>query len=87
MPDLQKHLIACATAVTGQASDENYLMNLGISVLKAERKFNDAAGFITKDDRLPEFFTKEPLPPPSGLVFDVSEAEIDATLNLLVPAI
>ena len=82
MPDLMKHLIACATAVTGQAPDENYLMNLGISVLKSEKKFNEAAGLTTKDDRLPEFFTKEQLPP-SGLVFDVSEAEIDSATPVL----
>jgi len=75
-----KHLIACATAVTGQAPDENYLMNLGISVLKSEKKFNEEAGFTTKDDRLPEFFTKEQLPP-SGLVFDVSEEEVDTALK------
>jgi len=80
MPDLMKHLIACAAAATGQAADENYLMNLGVSVLKSEKKFNDAAGFTTKDDRLPEFFTKEQLPP-SGLVFDVSEEEVDTALK------
>jgi aldehyde:ferredoxin oxidoreductase len=80
MPDLMKHLIACATAVTGQVPDENYLMNLGISVLKSEKKFNEAAGFTTKDDRLPEFFTKEQLPP-SGLIFDVSEEEVDSALK------
>jgi aldehyde:ferredoxin oxidoreductase len=80
IPDLQKDLIACAIAVTGQAYDENYLMNLGISVLKAEKKFNDAAGFTRKDDRLPEFFMKEQLPP-SGLVFDVPETEIDSALQ------
>jgi aldehyde:ferredoxin oxidoreductase len=80
MPDLMKYLSACATAVTGQASDENYLMNLGIAVLKSEKKFNELAGFTAKDDRLPEFFTKEQLPP-SGLIFDVSEAEIDSALQ------
>lgn len=75
-----KHLIACATAVTGQTPDENYLMNLGVSVLTTEKRFNTAAGFTNKDDRLPEFFGKEPLYP-SGLVFDVSEEEIDSTLS------
>jgi len=79
MPDLMKHLIACATAVTGEKPDENYLMNLGISVLRSEKKFNELAGFTAKDDRLPEFFTKEKLTP-SGLVFDVSEKDIDSTL-------
>ena len=68
-----------ATAVTGEKPDENYLMNLGISVLRSEKKFNELAGFTAKDDRLPEFFTKEKLTP-SGLVFDVSEKDIDSTL-------
>ena len=48
--------------------------------LKAEKKFNDAAGFKAKDDRLPEFFTKEALSP-SGLVFDVSDEEVDTALK------
>jgi aldehyde:ferredoxin oxidoreductase len=55
-------------------------MNLGISVLNTEKKFNQAAGFTIKDDRLPEFFVREQLPP-SGLIFDVSEEEIDTTLR------
>lgn len=80
MPELHKHLIDCATAVTGQAFDENYLINLGASVLKSEKKFNVAAGFTKKDDRLPDFFTREPLSP-SGLTFDVAEAEVDSTLD------
>ncbi len=81
MPDLTKHLIDCATSVTGQAPIENYLMKLGVSVLQWEKRFNRAAGFTEMDDRLPDFFINEPLPP-SGLIFDVSEADIDATLNL-----
>jgi aldehyde:ferredoxin oxidoreductase len=80
IPDLQKHLAACATAVTGQPFDENYLMNLGISVLKTEKAFNEAAGFTAEDDRLPEFFLKDPLLP-SGLTFDVSGEEIDSCLR------
>jgi aldehyde:ferredoxin oxidoreductase len=45
--------------------------------MKAERKFNEAAGFTRTDDRLPRFFLEEKLPP-SGNVFDVPEDEIDA---------
>jgi aldehyde:ferredoxin oxidoreductase len=48
-----------------------------VSVLKAERKFNEAVGFTKKDDRLPRFFLEEKLLP-SGNVFDVPEDEIDA---------
>jgi aldehyde:ferredoxin oxidoreductase len=79
MPELQKHLIACAVAVTGQEPHDSCLLDLGASVLKSEKAFNRAAGLTSKDDRLPEFFAREPLLP-SGLVFDVSEEEIDGTL-------
>jgi aldehyde:ferredoxin oxidoreductase len=76
IPDLQKHLVACVSAKLGIPLDENYLTQLGVSVLKAEKKFNEAAGFTRKDDRLPRFFLEEKLPP-SGNVFDVPEEEID----------
>jgi aldehyde:ferredoxin oxidoreductase len=48
----------------------------GLQVLKAERAFNAAAGFSAADDRLPEFFTTEPLPP-HNVVFDVADKELD----------
>jgi aldehyde:ferredoxin oxidoreductase len=76
-PVPQSTLISCVSAFTGESPDENYLVNLGTSVLKAERKFNDAAGFTEKDDRLPKFFVEEKLPP-SGNVFDVPEKELDS---------
>jgi aldehyde:ferredoxin oxidoreductase len=76
IPELQKHLVACVAAKLGTPLDENYLTRLGVSVLKAERKFNEAVGFTKKDDRLPKFFLEEKLLP-SGNVFDVPEEEID----------
>jgi aldehyde:ferredoxin oxidoreductase len=76
-PVPQSTLISCISAFTGESLDENYLVNLGTSVLKAERRFNDAAGFTAKDDRLPRFFLEEKLPP-SGNIFDVPEKEIDS---------
>jgi aldehyde:ferredoxin oxidoreductase len=78
--ELGKHLTSCVSAVLGEPLDENYIMNLGISVLKTEKKFNDAVGFTKKDDRLPRFFLEEKLPP-SGNVFDVPEGEIDSVLE------
>jgi aldehyde:ferredoxin oxidoreductase len=45
IPGSQVHLISCVSAVTGESLDENYLIKLGTSVLKAERQFNIAAGF------------------------------------------
>jgi aldehyde:ferredoxin oxidoreductase len=76
-PVPQSTLISCVSAFTGESLDENYLVNLGTSVLKTEKRFNEAAGFTVKDDRLPRFFLEEKLPP-SGNIFDVPEEEIDS---------
>ena len=53
---------------------------LGLRVLQAEREFNRKAGFTNKDDRLPEFFYKEALPPHNA-VFSISDEEIDRTFD------
>lgn len=53
---------------------------LGQKILKVERAFNAAAGFTSKDDRLPRFFQTEPLAP-HHVVFDVPEADLDAVHN------
>jgi aldehyde:ferredoxin oxidoreductase len=76
IPELQGLLVSCVSAKSGEPLDQNYLINLGTSVLKAERRFNSAVGFTAKDDRLPKFFLEEKLLP-SGNVFDVPEEEID----------
>lgn len=49
--------------------------NLGRSVLKTERAFNEAAGFTNNDDRLPEFFN-EPVPPHNA-TWDFTGEELD----------
>lgn len=54
--------------------------NLGQTILKTERKFNQAAGFTNADDRLPEFFKNEPLPP-HNVVWDISDEQIDTFWN------
>jgi hypothetical protein len=80
IPELQKNLIACVLAKLETPLDENYLTNSGSSVLKEERRFNDAVGFTRIDDRLSTFFLEEELPP-SGNVFDVREEEIDGVVQ------
>jgi aldehyde:ferredoxin oxidoreductase len=55
---------------------DNILAELGKQTIKMEREFNRRAGFTAKDDRIPEWMTKEPLPPHNS-VFDVSEEELD----------
>jgi aldehyde:ferredoxin oxidoreductase len=53
---------------------------LGTRVLKAEREFNRKAGFTNEDDRLPRFFSEEPLPP-HNKVFAISDEEIDSAFD------
>jgi aldehyde:ferredoxin oxidoreductase len=55
---------------------DNILAELGKETTRLEREFNRRAGFTAKDDRIPEWMTKEPLPP-HNTVFDVSEEELD----------
>lgn len=52
----------------------------GKEIIKTERGFNKAAGFTSLHDRLPEFLSKEPLPP-HNTVFDVPYNEIDEKFN------
>jgi len=56
------------------------VMEYGKQILKTEIEFNKAAGFTPSDDRLPEFFKKEPLTP-HNVVFDVKDEELDKVLD------
>jgi aldehyde:ferredoxin oxidoreductase len=76
-PGLDQNLIKCVEAVTGETLGEKYLLELGASVLQIERKFNAAAGFTNKDDRLPRFFYEESNAP-GAPVFDVPDEEVDS---------
>jgi len=55
---------------------DNILQELGKQTIKMEREFNRRAGFTPKDDRLPEWMTREPLAP-HNTVFDVPYSELD----------
>ncbi len=73
-------LIDLINARFGIALTGDDVTNLGKHILKTERAFNEAAGFTNKDDRLPEFFSIEPLPP-HNTVWDFTEEEIDSFWN------
>ncbi len=60
----------------GWQVDGGILARLGEETLALEREFNRRAGFSAADDRLPEWMTREPLPP-HNVVFDVPEADLD----------
>ena len=53
---------------------------LGKNILKMERDFNERAGFTNKDDRLPEFFKEEALPP-HNVTFGVTDEDLDQVYN------
>jgi aldehyde:ferredoxin oxidoreductase len=72
-----RSVISGVSAVTGEDLKDTYITDLGQAVLQMERKFNKAAGFTEKDDRLPKFFTEEKFGPPQ-FVYDVPEEEMDS---------
>lgn len=77
MPELQQNLIDCTGIVLDESLDDQYFLRLGEMILKEETKFNKAAGFTRKSDRLPEFFSNEALSPGNNS-FDVSDEELDS---------
>jgi aldehyde:ferredoxin oxidoreductase len=75
-PDTFEALVDLINAFTGQSFTGDDLTAQGKAILKCERDFNFRAGFTEKDDRLPEYFKKEPLPP-HNVTFQVSDEDLD----------
>jgi aldehyde:ferredoxin oxidoreductase len=69
-------VVEMLNAIDGEQHPDNHIRNLGKAVLVMERAFNRSAGFTSADDRLPDFFKTEPLPP-FDVVFDVDPEELD----------
>ncbi len=65
---------------TGREMTKEDIIDLGKSVLKNEREFNAKAGFCANNDRLPEFFKNEPLPP-NNVTFKINDEELDQIFN------
>ena len=77
-PEAREALVKALSAKLGTPLGADAVAQLGIRTLQAEREFNRKAGFTNKDDRLPEFFYKEALPP-HNTVFAVTDEELDGT--------
>ena len=75
-PDTFEALVDLINAFTGQSLTGDDLTAQGKAILKCERDFNFRAGFTEKDDRLPEYFKKEPLAP-HNVTFQVSDEDLD----------
>jgi len=76
IPEGLEGIVESMNAVLGTNWTVDEAVQLGSELLETERKFNLAAGFTNADDRLPEFFTTEKLPP-HNVVFDVPDSELD----------
>jgi aldehyde:ferredoxin oxidoreductase len=56
------------------------VVTLGKKVLSVERDFNKRAGFTAQHDRLPRFFSTEPVAP-HNIIFKVTDEELDEVFN------
>ncbi len=80
VPEALDAVVDMVNAEYGLSMTADDLAALGKKVLKMERGFNEAAGFTSKDDRLPLFFKEEKLAP-HNVVFDVPDEELDSLFN------
>jgi aldehyde:ferredoxin oxidoreductase len=62
--------------VTGIEMTGDDVIAIGKEILKMERLFNEAAGFTSADDRLPEFMRDEALPP-HNVKWTMSDEDLD----------
>ena len=79
-PETFQALIDMINAFYGLSLTADDVTELGKSILKSEREFNLAAGFTSKDDRLPDYFKKEKLPP-HDITFQVKDEDLDKVFN------
>src|SRR5271157_2824 len=80
IPDGFNALLDLINAFYGLNLTGDDVTALGKSVLKNERDFNARAGFTAADDRLPEYFKKEQLPP-HNVTFTVKDKDLDTLFN------
>lgn len=81
-PEVFGTLLTMVNAKLGTQFGPNELAGLGIKTIHVEREFNRKAGLTNKDDRLPQFFKEEPLPP-HNTVFNVQDHELDGIFVIL----
>ena len=79
-PETFQALIDMANAFYGLSLTADDVTALGKSILKNEKDFNRRAGFSAQQDRLPDFFKKEPLMP-HNVTFQVKDEDLDQVLN------
>ncbi len=79
-PETFQALIDLLNACYGLSLTADDVTELGKSILKNERDFNERAGFTKAHDRLPRYFMRESLEP-HNVTFDVPDQELDQVFN------
>jgi aldehyde:ferredoxin oxidoreductase len=79
IPDGFNALVEMINAQYGYSLTGDDVVALGKSILKAERGFNQRAGFTNAHDRLPEFFEEECAP--HNVTWNFTDEEIDEVFN------
>ena len=77
IPSGLEGIVESLNGVLGANLTVDDVAGIGKQIIDIELDFNKRAGFTAIDDRLPEFFMEEKLPP-SDEVFDVTDDELDS---------
>ena len=79
-PETFQALIDLLNSFHGSSLTADDVTELGKSILTKEREFNKGAGFTKEHDRLPRFFSREPIGP-HNITFQVDDDELDKVFN------
>ncbi|WP_027183050.1 aldehyde ferredoxin oxidoreductase C-terminal domain-containing protein [Desulfovibrio inopinatus] len=73
-------MIETINGMYGLSMTADDVVELGKTILKKEREFNQKAGLGKEHDRLPRYFKREALAP-HNITFDVPDEELDSVYN------
>jgi aldehyde:ferredoxin oxidoreductase len=76
-PDI---IVALLNSLYGLELKPEYINEIGKSTILLEMKYNQSAGIREKDNRIPDFF-KEEILPPFNLTWDISDEELDGIFS------
>ncbi|TVQ98468.1 MAG: aldehyde ferredoxin oxidoreductase [Desulfovibrionales bacterium] len=79
-PETFNAMVETINGMYGLSMTGDDVVALGQKILKMEQEFNKKAGFGPEHDRLPRYFSREPLTP-HNVVFDVPGEELDKVYN------
>ncbi len=80
LPETFEALLDMLNAFYGINLNADNVADLGKTILKLERDFNNRAGLTKEQDRLPAFFKLQQVPP-HNVTFDITDEELDQVFN------